>query len=695
MTCKALIKIYWQLFFVAMLLCVTPYNSVADSKDNMQLLELLSKDLESLGNLQVFTDTRTATSIDKSLGIISVITADDIARRGYNSVHEALQNVPGLFFNDSSSYENLTSRGISQTLTSFLFLIDGHAVNNKSAFGISVETLFPILADVERIEVVRGPGTVLWGGEAGLGIIHVITKSGKELENPGDSSWEAYADYMTSHDRRITSLVYREKFNEGSLMTSFKYFNSGFVAGDALRPTASGPANSLTPPSFDRNQNSNFDPSYEVNLKASWKDFNFRGALTRFLDFNSSGDEASEGEYYRTWVELRHTKELDSGILLKSRVFLNDYQTDYFRTNSQKDLNFIHRGGGLESIAFYDLDNQKLTLGASGEWNSLQYLTDNNSATGSLIEFVPNTLDQQIAVFGEWVYSGYTNWQFNMGGRLLFSDGILENQFNFMPRLGAEYDINEQWSAKYLFNSSTVQPTLANWNGGDEGSTPNVTSLSFHKGADEAQTFDVHDIQLRYGTEETTFAVTLFYIEAKDVINFVASGGFLTGNSADITSKGFQLEFEHQLSKVKTYGDYTFAYAEYEDRTFNVGGNSIDLVTDRALADESLRLATTPKHQWNMGVYIDFPHQLMLNLHHRGYADIFTKFNTANEYRNLGTDTFLDASLHWRNAGIKGLSATIYAKNIFDNDAVTAATVGGYTESVRRLRVGFNTKYEF
>jgi outer membrane receptor protein involved in Fe transport len=693
MISKKIIKQYFIQFFLTVFIYSVPYNATADSRDDVPLSELLSKDLEALGEFEFYTARRSATPINKTLGVTSVITADDIARRGYNSVLEVLQNVPGLFFNDSSSWENLTSRGITQTLTSFLFLIDGHAINNKSAFGVTVETVFPILADVERIEVVRGPGTVLWGGEAGLGIIHVITKSSKALENPGDSRWDAYVDYMTDHERRIASLIYREKFDDGGLMTSFKYFNSGFVAGLALRPTASGPANTFAPDELN-NLNSTFDPSYEVNLKGNWKDFNFRGALTRFTNFNSAGEQRTQSDYYRNWIELGHSKVLDNGIILKSRVFLNDYQTDYFRTRTQKDFNWKHRGGGLESIAFYNLENHSLTLGASGEWNFLQYLTDNNSATGSLIQFVPNTLDQQIAVFGEWVYSGFTDWQFNLGGRLLYSDGILDSEFNFMPRVGAAYDINDQWSVKYLFNSSTIQPTLANWNGGEKGSTPNVVSPSVQRGADDPQTFNVHDIQLRYGNENITFIATLFYIEAKDIINFVG-GTHLTANTVDATSKGVQFEFTHQLSKVKTYGDYTFAYAKFEDRTFTVGGNTFDLVTDRTLADDSLRLAATPKHQWNMGVDIDLPYQLMLNLHHRGYADIFTKWTTGTEYRNLGTEPFFDASLHWRNAGIKGLSATIYGKNILDNDAVTAATLGGFSNSVRRQRIGFNMKYEF
>jgi len=278
-------KIY-RLFSGLLLLvsfCGLPHTAEAQFNSDKQVLELLSKDLTALGELQVYSTSRTATDIKGTLGVVTVITAEEIARRGYNSVHEVMQNVPGVYYNNSAGFENITSRGISQTLTSFLFLIDGHAVNNKSAYGVSVETAFPILADVERIEVVRGPGTVLWGGEAGLGIIHVITKSGKSIDKTGEGKWETYVDYMTEHDRRVTSAIYGKNYDKGDLMTSFKYFDSGSPDGFQFKSQVAGPTKVATATTERRNANFDFQASYEFNLKANWKNLSVRGSITELI----------------------------------------------------------------------------------------------------------------------------------------------------------------------------------------------------------------------------------------------------------------------------------------------------------------------------------------------------------------------------------------------------------------------------
>ena len=106
-------------------------------------------------------------------------------------------------------------------------------------------------------------------------------------------------------------------------------------------------------------------------------------------------------------------------------------------------------------------------------------------------------------------------------------------------------------------------------------------------------------------------------------------------------------------------------------------------------------MAGTPMHQWNIGVDINLKQNLTLNLHHRGYAEVFTKWQTGTDYRTLPAGIFFDTSLHWQNA-VKGLNTTFYIKNLADSDAVTPEGVnGGYVESVQRRRFGFNLKYSF
>jgi outer membrane receptor protein involved in Fe transport len=676
--------------FISILFLGIPFNVIADTNTDKLILNLLSKDLSALGELEVYSTSRSATDTDHTLGVVTVITAEEIARKGYNSVHEVMQNVPGVYYNNSSGFENLTSRGISQTLTSFLFLIDGHAVNNKSSFGISVETVFPILADVERIEVVRGPGTVLWGGEAGLGIIHVITKSGHSMDLTGEGKWETYADYMSDQDRRVVSTIYGKSYDDGDLMASFKYFDSGSPDGFKYSANAAGPKKALNSENNERrNANFDLDASYEFNLKGTWKDFNYRGSITNFNNYNYDNTQRTEASYTRNWLELGHSKELSDRSQIKSRFFFNDYELIYFHTRQNYNDNFRMRGGGLESIIYFNEENYQVTSGIYGELNFLDFLTGFSGNVAEQFEAAPNILDKQIALFSDWVYTGISDWQFNLGGRLQFSDGVLSDRFTFMPRASAVYEFNPDWTAKYLFSSSSVQPTLTTFTGGENGNT------AFKTGAANPQRFNVHDLQLKYQNETTTVTSSLFYIEVQDMIIFSNAGDKRFDNGPDATSKGIQLELTHKLDKVKFYGDYTFALAEFDERTFSSGGSELDVVS-KALGTESLRLLGTPLHQWNVGTDIELPHKMTLNLHHRGAAQILTRWTTGSDYRDLPTELFFDASLHWKDAGIKGVNTTLYVKNIGDNNAVIADTVnGGYVENILGRRIGFNLKYSF
>ena len=362
---------------------------------------------------------------------------------------------------------------------------------------------------------------------------------------------------------------------------------------------------------------------------------------------------------------MGHKKDLGDRTQLKSRIFYNDYETTYLHTQGEYDDTFKMRGFGAETVAYYNEENYNLTGGLYFEGNFLDFLSGFNGGLAEQFEGAKNTFDRQAAVFGDWVYTGISKWQFNLGGRLLFSDGVLNGVLNLMPRVGIVYEIKDNWTAKYLFNSSVVQPTLTTKTGGADGTT------SFRNGADDPQKFNVHDLQLRFENETTSLTTTLFYIEVKDMILFVSSGGKRFDNAADATSKGVQIEFTHKLPKVKTYGDYTFALATFDDRNITSdSGAVIDIVRNRTLANESLRMAGTPMHQWNIGVDLNLKQNFTLNLHHRGYAEIFTKWQRSTDYRTLPAGIFFDTSLHWQNA-VKGLNTTFYIKNLADSDAVT------------------------
>jgi vitamin B12 transporter len=125
----------------------------------------------------VVTATRTAETADETLASVSVITRTDIERQQVRSVPDALRGLPGVTFSNSGGPGKLTSVSLRGTNTSHvLVLVDGVRIGSATAGITSLETL-PI-EQIDRIEVVRGPRSSLYGSEAIGGVIQLFTRKG-------------------------------------------------------------------------------------------------------------------------------------------------------------------------------------------------------------------------------------------------------------------------------------------------------------------------------------------------------------------------------------------------------------------------------------------------------------------------------------------------------------------------------------
>jgi iron complex outermembrane receptor protein len=151
--------------------------------------QLADLPLEQLREVVVMTVSRQDERLDRAPASAYVISAEDIRRSGATTLPEALRLAPNLLAAraDANQYA-ISARGFMNVLANkMLVLIDGRVVYTPLFSGVFWEAQDVMLEDVERIEVVSGPSTALWGTNAVNGLIHVITRHARETRGPAAS----------------------------------------------------------------------------------------------------------------------------------------------------------------------------------------------------------------------------------------------------------------------------------------------------------------------------------------------------------------------------------------------------------------------------------------------------------------------------------------------------------------------------
>lgn len=148
-----------------------------DDEANKTTLKQLS--LAELGNVEVTTTSKEPEQIWKTSAAIYVLTQDDIRRSGATSIPEVLRLVPGVeVARINSNSWSVGIRGFGSAFSkSVLVLIDGRSVYTPLFAGVYWDVQNVLLEDVERIEVIRGPGGTIWGSNAVNGVINIITRN--------------------------------------------------------------------------------------------------------------------------------------------------------------------------------------------------------------------------------------------------------------------------------------------------------------------------------------------------------------------------------------------------------------------------------------------------------------------------------------------------------------------------------------
>jgi iron complex outermembrane receptor protein len=186
--------------------------------------------LEQLVNVEITSVAKKETSLFRSPAAIGVVTSDDMRRMGATSFPEAMRWLPGVQIAQiDHNIWSVGARGFGFQFTDKLLVLqDGRSIYTPLFAGVHWDAHDAVLEDIERIEVIRGPGATLWGANAVNGVINIISKSARDTQGgllsvaggPGEGA-EVSLRYGGEAARDVHYRAYVKHFDRDPMRDSF------------------------------------------------------------------------------------------------------------------------------------------------------------------------------------------------------------------------------------------------------------------------------------------------------------------------------------------------------------------------------------------------------------------------------------------------------------------------------------------
>ncbi len=495
---------------------------------------------------------------------VSIISADEIRKYGYRTLADILQNVRSFYSTYDRNYDYTGVRGFGRPgdyNVRFLLLVDGNRINdnvNESAF---VGTEFVIDVDlIEKVEVIRGPSSSLYGSNAFFGVINIITKRGRSLKGLEVSS-EA-GNFNTYKGR----LSYGSQFgNNLEILLSGSIYDS--KGNDLYFEEFDDPVtNNGLAEGCDKDQYK----SFFGNL--SFRDFVLQGGYIDRekgiptaaweTEFNDPRNRTVDKQIY---MNLKYEHRFDNNLGLMARFSYNHYDYDgyYLYDYSEDDTPYL-------------LVNRDVMLGewCGGELELAKKFMDKHTFILGM-EYREN-LHQDQRNFDEEIFfddkRDSRNWalyvqdEFQIFHHLIFNAGLRYDNYETFggttnPRLALIYTPIDKTSIKLLY--------------GKAFRAPNAYELYYHDGGDtqksnpdlkpeNIKTYEL--IAEKYLGKYFRGSIAGFYYKIGDLINQQTDpidSLIIFKNLEEVEAKGLELELEGTLSSgLKGKVSYTFQNAE-------------------------------------------------------------------------------------------------------------------------------------
>lgn len=461
----------------------------------------------------IVTANHTAMSQHSVTANTTVITADDIAENHYRTLDDALQSIPGIHFVRNGGLGTSTSIFIrGQKTGSTLVLVDGIEMTNPMGTGGAILSTL-LLSNVERIEVLKGPQSGIWGSRASAGVINIITKQAKEgtqgsvnLEM-GDNNYNKLAVSLSSAEKGGDfSVSFSELTTDGfSAVKEYNSYEQNYE-DDAFNQT-----------DFSLNMGININPAHrlEVLLKTAQSTINY--------DFTTNPDQIASTNYESTIKRLQYV-----------------YAHDSFNSTAYVSQNNIQQ---------YSNDAIINSVGIKGGY---QYATDQSLA------FVLSNTQYENLINGDSYYNtgvGLTNTNHFNNKKLILTQSLRSDSFNqFDDKVTGKIGIKNFFQKEFFVSANL----------GTAYNAPTLFQLTYGLTSDlqpeETTGFDV-TLGL-YNVE-----VSYYQTRAKNFINYAGTWpNDYYENLKDITKfEGIEVAYNNYIEAANTQLNITYAQVSAKD----------------------------------------------------------------------------------------------------------------------------------
>jgi len=614
------------LIVVFMLAGVVNLSFAAPQEDRASGEPLKQLSLAELGNVEVTTASKGPEEVWKTPAAIFVITQDDIRRSGATSIPELLRLAPGVEVAQvDSNHWSVGIRGFGAALASkLLVLIDGRSLYTPLFAGVYWQAQATPLEDIERIEVIRGPGGTIWGANAVDGVINIITKNAKDTHGSIVSAGGGNVDQGSGTVR------YGSGNGRGF---NYRMYGLGFVRGAGFHPDG---------PIFDewRMGQAGFRTDWDGDTHDT---FTFQGDIYR----EGAGEATTYALYSPpTQVNAHGTAEFTGGNLLgRWKRVLNERSDFQLQAYFDRTNHFEPEFG--ETRDTFDVDFlDHLTL--AGRQNFLWGLGARVSPSSAIqlvptIDFVPQHqtdliysgfAQDEIEFFNHRLavtvgtkleHNNYTGFEVQPSGRLLWQRTARESLWGSVTRAvrtPSRLDTNVELTD---FATVTPLPVFLRVSGNPQFQSEEL--VAYETGYRRLVTPHCYvDVALFYNdyNDLYSFQVGKFFLETSPSPAHVILP-LLTSNGIKGTTKGFELSPDWKpVKRWELRASYSYLDMKLENKP---GSNDPTSVSGYE--------GSSPRHQVVIQSFVNLPKRLEFDQTYRYVSALPAQ--TVGSYQTMDT----------------------------------------------------------